>query len=83
MPQHAKYQNLVMAPLNRGIFTRWKHLESEVNACWYNFKVIKRKTFHYLTKSISIPELLWNIKFESWRYQILVILLFGSDVTLI
>ena len=41
--EHSNFRNL-----NRVIFTRWKHLESRVNAFQYCFKVIKQYTFRHL-----------------------------------
>ena len=51
--QIMQYNNI--RNLNRVIFTQMKHLESEVNAFWYYFKVIKRDTFHYLLNKVPVP----------------------------
>lgn len=48
--QHRNFRNL-----NRWILTQWKHPDSQVNAFWYHFKVIKRYIFHYLMQSVLIP----------------------------
>ena len=40
----------------RVISTLWNHLAFLFNTYWYCFKVIKRYIFHYLMKSIPIPE---------------------------
>ena len=64
-----------------------KHLESRVNAFWYCFLVINRYTFHYLMKSAPIPGNQNSFEilplFDTWRNQILMILLFSSVVILI
>ena len=40
--------------LNSVTFAHWNHLESRVSVFWYCVLVIKRYTFHYMTKSATI-----------------------------
>ena len=80
--EHDHFRNLI-----RIIFTYWKHLESRVNVFWYWFSVIKRYTFHYITKSATIPGNQGSFEIlklsNIWRYQSLVTLFFSSIAILI
>ena len=80
--QHNNFWNL-----NRVIFTQWKHVESWVNVFRYCFKVIKQYTFHHLMNLVLIPGSQSSYEilqlFDTWRYQILVILSLSSVVALI
>ena len=73
--------------LCRVVFTQRKHLENQVNAFWNCLKVIKVNTSQYLMKSVPIPANQNSFEilqlFDTWHYQILVILFFSSAVTLI
>ena len=75
--QHDNFRNL-----NRLIFIRWKHLETQVDTFWYYFKVAL-----YLMKSITNPQNQSSFEilqfFVKWRYQSLVTLFFSSAVMLI
>ena len=59
---------------NRMTLTHWKHLESQYNAFWYCFKVIKQYAFHYMIKLVPGTE---NQRFfeilqllDTWRWML-------------
>ena len=74
--RHDNFRNLNMV-----ISTYWKHLQSQINAFWFCFPVIKRYTFNYSIKSALIPGNHSSFRilqlFDIWRYQGFVILFFS------